>query len=450
MQEQASGTRPLNLNSLYAEFWPLLNATLDALRDKSSANKVLQGAPLANFLRITAPTKPYGSELSTSNAAAAFRTLPLAVQNLLMAITDLNLKLSHSEDAINAALSEIYLRAATEGERCVAQDIASLEGFSEAVNARTTSLHTAAVQQVLGERFATFSTRALQALHEWGALSAQLGVAGLVSHDLSTIEGLLSALSDARRSLAAARHDLAQPRFEVPENSPQAQLDARFALRMQRHQIDAERSAKMAEHRNNPLALSQALGQLRLADEEIGAHLAALAEESPMKHSAQVQSAEHVLVELDARSRAIQSLVDQAHVLAVESSRLLEGIRAQVTREVAQDLESARAHAVACVAAASARLAEQREDALRKQEALVLHAREAEKTLAGELTLLSRSLRVDAGVLDACASAIAEASRSRRRARDLETLALHKAELHKIGRGLRAHLLRFVGGAVKA
>jgi gamma-glutamylcysteine synthetase len=104
---------------------------------------------------------------------------------------------------------------------------------------------------------------------------------------------------------------------------------------------------------------------------------------------------------------------------------------------------SLHSHALSCLKAVQQQLKHLREKATSSYQEEVRLTRDAERTIAAELSRSVKSSRIAASHLETCAKAIAEASRQQKITRDTLTLNFHKEKLHAIALKI-AELLKSV------
>lgn len=420
------------IDSLYSAYWALLAELIRGLYKPESARNVLKSKSLTQFLRVTSTPSPEVHHEPPS-ASSAFRNLSPVVQNLLMAATELNIKLSNFEQTVSQNLSHYYEISAKDAAECALELAKYVLKMEESIKARSKNLHVAAVQQMMGPRFGSFTTKAFQSLHEWSKLSSKLGLQGLTSsHDMSTAEGILYALTDAKRGIAAATQILAKRNSYVPSSLENSEEDARFHLRMQKHQIGIQRASKVNELRESPEELAKALRILRIAEDEASASLESIPQSTTSYKSEYSPQRETQNPELDVLRQLINGLVDNAHILAVESGRIKEGIEAQVRNESKMELQGAYDQAQKCIEDTKLELKQVRSAAIQKYSEQVQVTRDAERTVASELQVYGKSSRENAASLEVCAKVIAETARVRKMSCDTKLLNEHKISLHKV------------------
>jgi len=455
------------INNLYAAYWSLLFASKDALRDPLAlAKRLASGSAVTHFLQLTSTHRktPITSTASTS-ALQAFKTLPPGVQNLLMAVGDVNLKISATEDALSDALSAAYASAARAGAHCVLLAAQQVQTVAARRSARVELLYTRAAQELMGGKYALFSTRATHALQQWADASVHVSLAADASQhpwllafkalhqaaavklDLITPDGLHAALLLAKRQVDYAVDGLPSAIAATSVVEPQQQTDigARLALRMQKHELSKLRMQELAHAHASPMELAHTLRTLHVAESELQSSIDALdTVAAPALPAAQLSVAGR-LDELLRQSRRMQgvlaALVEQAHILQAESTQLRAVLQAQVVHETQQEIELSIQASGACLEAAKRVLSEEHASALSRHAATVTELRTAERTLAGELVSMTRASRGDGMVLEACGKALAESARARREQRDAAALSKHKAELHRLVADVKSALV---------
>jgi len=416
------GKEDSKIDSLYTAFWTLSKAFIDSLEKEKIAKKFTEGKAFEMFISVTSTPSSF-HVLKPTETKVAFRSLPAEAQNLLMAAGELNMKLGKFEQAANADLSAQYMQAANQVSACIQELSTQMKKNETLTLERAAKLHMSAVQGILGSRFAVFTTGASQALQQ---ITSQFKLD--VHVDMSSIEELMKSLQEARRKIHNLRISF-QPSSTTATPSYDAH-DRKLALRMQKHQISQLRAVKTRDLRSDPVALAEALKKLRLEEQEADALLASAAQ-APLQLPALSEKANNS-EELLIFEKYLDELIETAHVLSAESAHIKESMESQVRKEMRASFESMREHAKNCIDSSQTKLQHLRAQTLKRYEEELKTTREAEKTIANELSLSSKLNRNISNALDLCAKAIAEAARQQKIERDVFTLNENKKKLHEV------------------
>lgn len=420
------GGEKSKIDSLYNAYWTLLGEIQSSLRDEKTAATLAKGPLIQKFLKVVSSPSPDVSH-DVPNTSKPFQNLSHEVQNLLLAATELNIKLSQYEQDLTENLSKAYAFASKSAADCVLIQIGQLKKYESDVLARTKQLHLQSVQNMMGARYGIFMNKAIQGLQAWSVLSSRLGVVGLRKSDWSTIESIFDALKEAKRNVLSAKIKFASKKdFELakPEED-----DKRFLIRMQKHQLSLERAEKTNLLRNQPEELAKALRILRVADDELGEALSK-SPPTPLSKQEIISSGDKIENSEDEKLSELYgilaNLVDHGHVLAVESESIRKSMENQVRKELIDEIESVSQQSLKCVQDTKSRLKAMRTSAVQKYQDEVKQTRDAERTIATELQFYGRSTKIAALSIEVCAKAISDASKSRKIARDTKTLNYHK------------------------
>ena len=422
------GGEKSKIESLYNAYWALLGQLQNSLKDEKSAIKLLQSPIISNFLKVTSSPTPHVSA-EAPNTSVAFKNLSPEIQNLLLAATELNIKLSGFEQVLTDKLSESYSQASKVSTDCILLQIEQLKKYEDDVVKRTKHLHLQSVQNMMGARYGIFMNKAIQGLQAWSVLSSRMGLKGLSQNDWSSIENIFDALKEAKRNLMTAKMTSLDSSDSIAQAHAPIAQDPRFLMRMQKHQLTLERSEKANSLRSEPEELAKVLRILRVADDELND---ALSKEPASKDVVRQKIHEETseLNNLASLTLVITNLVDHGHVLAVESEHIRKSLEEQVRKELNQEIQTISQHSLKCIEETKINLKRISAGAVQRYQDEVKQTRDAERTIANELQLYRKSSKIAALSIEVCAKAISEASKNRKLTRDVKTLNEHKLLLH--------------------
>jgi hypothetical protein len=142
---------PLNggkIESLYNTFWSILYSAKDACVDPLNlATKLANSAEVRRFLKLTDDMSIVPSYSAASNMQAAFRTLSPQIQNLLMAVGEINMKISQHEEGLSETLSAEYSKAAKAGSVCITHICKQIENIQGRKNEKVNTLYRFAIAE---------------------------------------------------------------------------------------------------------------------------------------------------------------------------------------------------------------------------------------------------------------------------------------------------------------
>jgi hypothetical protein len=430
LQTVLMGGDKSKIDSLYNAYWALLGQLQNSLKDEKSAKKVLQSTIISNFLKVLSSPTPNVS-VDPPNTSVAFKNLSPEIQNLLLAATELNIKLSGFEQVLTDKLSSSYSQASKVSSDCIILQIEQLKKYEGDVVKRTKNLHLQSVQNMMGARYGIFMNKAIQGLQAWSILSSQMGLQGLRQNDWSSIENIFDALKEAKRNLMTAKMTNVKASDLITDaNAPIAQ-DPRFLMRMQKHQLTLERAEKANSLRNEPEELAKVLRILRVADDELNDALNKDHVHKDLGHEKNREDGREDNT-LSSLQEVITNLVDHGHVLAVESEHIRKSLEDQVRKELNQEIQTISEHSLKCIDETKINLKKISLAAVERYQDEVKQTRDAERTIANELQLYRKSSKIAALSIEVCAKAISEASKNRKLARDVKTLNDHKLLLRDI------------------
>lgn len=440
------------VDSLYSAYWSLLTASKDACADPgNNAHKVARGEAMRKFLDVTSIQTPTPKSTPSANSAAAFRSLNPQIQNLVMAVGEINKKISHHEEVLSEEMSAEYVKCARAAAACVLHICNQVRNIQGRKNERVNGLWRNAVIDLLGTKYADFVKTSTNALQTWSETAKKVSRLALdhpwiaafeairTSTDLSTPETISLALAGSRRQIDYVIEGLSAIQDETAIKSDVKALDDRIGFRLQKHEISRQRFAEMSKAHASPEQLADALKYLHLADSEIQTSLEAM--ENPpviVKIPVDNRSVETLLAECKAQLPALNLLIDMGHMLQSESSRIKSSINSQVVAELRMDVQSAMTAASACLKTCQEQQRRIYASSLEKQTNVVRDLRQAERTLASEITHFQKG---DGTSLEVCAKALAQTTRDRRYAMDVALLNEHKTMLHSLADAVRKALL---------
>lgn len=440
------------VDSLYSAYWSLLTAAKDACADPgNNAHKVAKGEAMRKFLEVTALYTEPPKSISSANSAAAFRSLNPQIQNLVMAVGEINKKISHHEEVLSEEMSGEYVKSARAAAACVLHICNQVRNIQGRKNERVNALWRNSVIDLLGHKYADFVKTSTNALQTWSETAKKISRLALehpwisafeairTSTDLSTPETISLALAGSRRQIEYVIEGLSAVHDEKAVQSDIKGLDERIGFRLQKHEISRQRYAEMSKAHASAEQLAEALKYLHLADSEIQTSLEAM--ENPpviVKVPVDNRAVETLLAECRAQLPSLVLLIDMGHMLQSESTRLKSAISGQVVAELRMDVQSAMMAASACLKTCQDQQKRIYVSSLEKQSFVVRDLRAAERTLASEIT---HFLKGDGTSLEVCAKALAQTTRDRRNAMDVALLNEHKKMLHSLADAVRKALL---------
>ena len=440
------------VDSLYNAYWSLMTAAKDACADPgNNAHKVAKGEAMRKFLEVTAVQTELPKSSASTNSAAAFRSLNPQIQNLVMAVGEINKKISHHEEVLSEQMSAEYVKTARAAAACVLHTCNQVRNIQGRKNERVMALWRNAVIDLLGTKYADFVKTATNALQAWSDTAKKISRLALdhpwiaafeairTSTDLSTPETIALALAGSRRQIEYVIEGLSAIHDEKDVKSDIKGLDERIGFRLQKHEISRQRYAEMSKAHASPEELAEALKYLHLADSEIQTSLEAM-ENPPVIVKIPVDNSvvQSLLAECRAQLPSLVLLIDVGHILQSESSRLKSAINGQVVTELRLDVQSALTAASICLKTCQEQQKKVYVASLEKQTFVVRDLRAAERTLASEIT---HFIKGDGTALEVCAKALAQTTRDRRHAMDVTLLNEHKTLLHSLADAVRKGLM---------
>lgn len=460
------------VGNLYSAFWRMLEAAVASMQDVRTLGPALaESAPMRTFTEITAPIparhprEPAASGLE--GMSAAFAQLAPPAQNMLLALVDVNLRLTAQEAQLHQAMSSAYALAAQQATACVTRAMQSAVARDAAQASRMEALHASAVQSLLGTKYAWLVTKTVHVLRQLAAFG--IDAATPAEAPTGDASALLHQLQGAKRALSVALEMQGGPTQHgaiisggaaaaVTTSAAAAEAalaDTRLGVRMERHALATRKAAEIARLRHDPYELARVLRYFAAADEELNVALASATEASERSHSRHDHASDRVSGaartpavpsgvdesvapaaderrgELAAMFAVVSDLVDQAHVVAAEAHHLRSAIERQVRDELAADLQAARAATMRCLTQLQHDLARAQSETLASHASAVAAAASAERTLASELAQCSGG-----APLQVCLRAVSDAAQTQRHHRDACALQQHKTELHALALAL--------------
>jgi hypothetical protein len=439
-----------SIENMYTTFWALLYEAKEACVDPSQkAAKLANGHTMRNFLTSTEHATKVPSFASSGNVPAAFRALSPQIRNLLMAVGEINMKISHQEEVLSENLSNEHSKAARAGAACITHVCKQIENIQGKKNDKVNTLYRTAISDLLGAKYAAFTVSATNALQRWSETATQVSQLALEhpwilafesirqGADIATPEGLMASLMGARRQAEYVLDGLQSITKSETAVADTKVLDEKIGLRLQKHDISKQRYSEMSNR--DPIELAEALRYLHLADSEIETSLNATeSTASVVKVPADLTRVNTLRTECIAQIPVLTQISDAGHILQAEATRLKSIMTNQVVGELRLDVQSAIAAAGICLETCKTELKKTYERSLSQQESVVAELRKAERILAVEISAYSKG---DGTNLELCAKAMAQATRDRRQVRDVHTFNQHKKILHSLMLGVKSALL---------
>jgi hypothetical protein len=428
-----------DIDSLYKAFWAILLSCQHAIKDPKSAAEVLNGNALTQFLELS------GTEVKItvppSVPSISFSRLEPHIQNLIMAVGDANVKLTNAEEVITSELSRVYSQTAYDATKTLSRQIERFVEFDKSVHERSLKMHFAAVQRVLGEDFAKFQIGALQVLDSWSSLSTRYGLSVQINN-IETVEGLLEALQIAKRTLETAQHgDSLKSAKSFRETKSDA--EKRLQLRLQldeNHRLREKASRDFLEgiDSGNHVLLAKKLQRLQISDEETRAQLLALSSKSHEEIDQFEDSEDKDQIQRNADAKQtkqdIEKLLEQAHILAIQSSALKEAIKKQISNEIAADLDAMHKSSIEGIEKSQIKLLSERNAALVLHSKAISEMQEAVRTIISSIRAYGSKSRNFGGKdpVEDCILAIEKAREQNKKIRDARELESQKKVLHSL------------------
>jgi hypothetical protein len=433
----------------------MLEAAIASMQDARTLGPTLaDSAAMRTFTDLTAtsrsrpPAEPVVSGLETMSSA--FAQLAPPAQNVLLALVDVNMRLTAQEAQLHQAMSSVYQGAAQQAMTCVMRAIDAAVAREAAQAGRIDALHAQAVQSLLGNKYAWLVTKTSHVLQQLAAAGVIVDVEPDAARNASA---MLRQLQNVKRALVAeiAATDERRTRSSAPgagtasavAAADAAAADMRLAVRMERHALATRKAAEIARLRHDPYELARVLRYFAASDDELTVALASAsgtasrpyAPGASTPHVEVDHSSEDTRGELAAMLAAVSDMIDQAHIVAADAQNVRVALERQVRDELAADIEAARAATAQCLAELQRQLTQTQADALAAHERAVAAAVSAERTLAAELAHCSGG-----APLQVCLRAVSDAAQLQRHHRDACALHDHKSELHDLAIALAGRL----------
>jgi predicted HTH domain antitoxin len=407
------------LDNLYDAFWGLIVLFQDAVRKKTIDN-LLKGQAVDRFLLVTKDV-PLRNIPKTKPSNVGFLSLPRVVQNLLMAVAEINMKLTNAEDEITLSLSQLYEQAAISATQCILNQMKSVQNFNSELRNRIVKLHNESEKQLMPQlkEFRLRTNHLLQNIEklcvfEW-------------NQDMS-VRSLLISMNSAKRALQSLEAERKLPKIK-PNPIISDDLDARITFRLEKNEI-YKQQVHVTEMIKDPMELAKSLEILNIADLEATANLGGLEKIAATK----IEQEEEPVFVADIEEFLAELLpnIDLGHVYLAETDRILSKISIEIEKEARDDLNHIHSISANTIQNIQHILKESREKCIADYESKIKATRDAEQVLFSEMVRHASN----APSLASCKRDINESTKQHKLARDLETLNIHKQILHKLANDL--------------
>lgn len=430
-----------NINSvetLYSAFWSVIKIFQAVLADLKVGN-ALNGNTIKKFLDLTlVSTKEIKYRNFSTISNGPFNVLAKPVQNLLLALIELNTLQSQKEDSLTKEMSKYYLCSAKQGAKCIYSQLDNILKEKFELKAKGKRLHSVSTRQILGEKIAKYCLESAQVVEK----CYTLGIPKPLEKDNQdnqedenqSLKKSIDHLVFCRNTLSIPKQSNHIPKMEIVYDPS---LETSVQIRLNKHKLDdlmhqaaSEKSQGMIDKlKMLEIARTEMDAQLKHAHLQVNPNI----DTEPIE--TEVQQNPHVSHE-DVK-QLVQDTIERGELLQIESQRLKSIIDAQMDENLENQLDVYNKQTTECIGNALEGLKSILIKGLNQHKLLVEDTKKTQRVITSSLSNYFLGNTKDLGNFNICLKYIEEANSNRKRERDMYTFYEHKKELHSIIKALK-------------